>query len=264
MSLLHASSNALARSREGGVAATDTLACISHRVSLPPIKFTLSIPFTSRRLHVIISSTASETIFPLLRLGRAEFRAVDAGRSPMSVKVDKVDTDFKGSFSVKVNARLLAAGECASSGTSQGKVWKWSGAGRVAAKINGAGMDIGLQLVKRAKDGETRVEVLSSSVDEGIIESATVEGFGRGGGIATALIPYIKGTVFVKWPTKVIVDFLSRDIVEGGVLDEMLRAFWATGEMHTDYSTWVRLCTSLFILPVYLCLTAGCHDRRGA
>ena len=80
--------------------------------------------------------------------------------------------------------------------------------------------------------------MLDSAVDEGQIEEAKIEGFGWGGGLATRLVPLVRGTWAVRWPTKLVADYLVRDVVEGGALDELLKSLLEAGEVHLDTSTY--------------------------
>lgn len=158
-------------------------------VHLPPIKLNIPTPFyPTRRLRILFTSSASEVVFNTLRIASSSFRAIDAGRQPMKVAVYGVSADFRGSFAVKLVARLedTAAG---AEGEKQGRqVFKWAGSGRVDAKVEESALDLQLQLVEGKEKTSPRLEVLSSSVDEGVIERAELSGFGPWGKVVTRLL----------------------------------------------------------------------------
>ncbi|ORY70633.1 hypothetical protein BCR35DRAFT_307936 [Leucosporidium creatinivorum] len=221
-------------------------------VKLPPIKLSIPLPsllFPNKRLRLLITSTASETVFTTLQLASATYKAIDVGRKPMDVHLEGVDSQFSGSFGVKV---LLKLGEELGDGDKSGEekvklnggvmkkeqqLFKWTGSGRVVAQLQKSGMDLQLQLVEGSQ-GSPKLEVLSSSIDEGHIESAEIVGFGIWGSLLTRLIPWIRGTVYVRWPTKVVGDYLVREVVEGGVVEELLEEMVRKGGLHVDEETY--------------------------
>lgn len=187
----------------------------------------------------------------------------------MHVHVEGVDADFRGSFGVKVHLqwqdqrRKAVTPAGASDGENnkldklEGRQYRWQGSGRVDAKIDGSAMDLELQFVKgrnarRASAAaaspttateakEARLEVLSSAFNEGDIQRAHIQGFGPWGSLGTKLLPWVRGTIFVRWPVKVVGDFLVREMVEGGVLDDILKTAWEQGGQHVDVSTYSNI-----------------------
>lgn len=159
-------------------------------VHLPPIKLNIPIPFyPTRRLRILFTSSASEVVFNTLRIASSSFRAIDAGRQPMAVAVSGVSADFRGSFAVKLVARVEDTAPGVEEGQKQGiQVFKWAGSGRVDAKVEESALDLQLQLVEGKEKTSPRLEVLSSSVDEGVIERAELSGFGPWGKVVTRLL----------------------------------------------------------------------------
>ncbi|KAL8286917.1 hypothetical protein RQP46_003923 [Phenoliferia psychrophenolica] len=205
-------------------------------VRLPPIKFHFAIPLTSRRVHVRISPSASEVVFKTLRIASFSTRALDACRDPIEVKVAGVDTDFSGSFSIKASLRI-EGGE----GTKDGWSCQWLGSGRVAARLTDSRLSLNAQLVQKGGTGPPKVEVLSTRIDEGVVHEAVITGFGVWGRVATTAIPFVKGTVFVRWPTKILGDYLSREILESPLVDSILADIFNVASEHVDMETYEAL-----------------------
>lgn len=206
---------------------------------LPHIKFAIPIPFTSHRIFVSVSPTASEVVFGTLRVASFSSRALDASRSPIEVKVAGVDANVTGSFSLKLVVRIEGAVEDLGA-----RSFKWVGSGRLAASVTDARLSLNAQLVQKAENVAPRVEVLSTRVDEGVIHRADIEGFGICGGIATRALPFIQGTVFVRWPVKILGDYLAREILEGPIVDSMLADLFSVARPHVDLETYVALVDS--------------------
>lgn len=240
-------------------------------VHLPPIKLSFNVPLLpgpKRKIRILVHTTVSELVFKTLEISSACCRAIDVGRKPISVKASGVRADFKGSFGVQATITLepiqpAPSGDAKTSVTPS-RQWKWKGSGRVDAEIDKSAMDLDLLFVqgRKSRNRQTsdskvdlkgnerdqneekkpiaaaRLAVLSSSFDEGLIHRANIQGFGIWGSITTKALPWVRGTVLVRWPVKVVGDFLVREIVEGGVLDVMLKDAWATGGQHVDIDTY--------------------------
>ncbi|SCV70322.1 BQ2448_1716 [Microbotryum intermedium] len=207
-------------------------------VKMPPVKLTLKLPLTSKRLRIVIKSTASELVFTRLRIGQVATRCIDTGRSPIDVKVDQVSTILSGSFSVTATARFVPEGMNLND-ESMLKPWKWTGSGRVEADIDDAAIALGLQLVRgTTAHSVPKIEVLSTNVDEGSINMLVIKGFGPWGGLVTKLTPFVKGTILIRWPVKLVSDFLIRDMVEGPAVDDIAEGLFKFVNKHVDMQTY--------------------------
>ena len=120
------------------------------------------------------------------------------------------------------------------------------GVGRISeARLRDSKLRLKLQLVQALREGAApRFQVLSSAVEEGTIEEARIEGFGVWGGVVTKLLPFIKGTWLVRWPTTLAGDYFVREIVEGSLMDALLSEIFATAQGHIDISSYGALVDS--------------------
>lgn len=171
-------------------------------------------------------------MFTTLRIASFSTRALDAARDPIEIKVAGVDTSFSGSFSLNVYVRLDGNDEAS---------WRWIGSGRVAARLSDSRLSLNAQLVQQGGKGPPKVEVLSTRIDEGEVHAADIQGYGVWGRVATAAMPLVKGTWLVRWPTKVLGDYLSREILESPLVDGMLKDLFEVGREHVDLETYEAL-----------------------
>ncbi|KAK4701365.1 hypothetical protein P7C70_g4866, partial [Phenoliferia sp. Uapishka_3] len=211
-------------------------------VHLPTIKLSISIPFSDRRIFVRVSPTASEVVFKTLRIASFSTRALDACRDTIEVKVAGIDTDFTGSFGIKAVVRVARGN--GKKEAEDGWSWSWFGSGRVKANLTDSRVSLNVKLVQKERQGPPRVEVVFTRVDEGDIHAAIIEGFGIWGGVATRAVPWVKGTWLVRWPTQVLADYLSKDILEGPVVDSILAEIFKVGEGHVDMESYEGLVDS--------------------
>lgn len=150
----------------------------------------------------------------------------------MDVLVERVETAFSGSFSLKLALQL----------GKDGKAWRLNGSGRIVeARLKDSKLRLKLQLVQATEGAAPRLQVLSSAVEEGTIEEARIEGFGIWGGLVTKLVPFVNGTWLVRWPTTVAGEFFVREIVEGPILDDLLSGVFSTAQGHIDISSYGAL-----------------------
>ncbi|SGY14915.1 BQ5605_C013g07165 [Microbotryum silenes-dioicae] len=207
-------------------------------VQMPPVKLTLKVPLTTKRLRIVIKSTASELVFTRLRVGQVATRCIDAGRFPIDVKVDQVSTILSGSFSITATARFVPQGMNLNDESTL-RPWKWTGSGRVEADIDDAAIALGVQLVcGMTPDSVPKIEVLSTNVDEGSINMLAIKGFGPWGALVTKMTPFVKGTILIRWPVKLISDFLIRDMAEGPAVDDIAEGLFKFVNKHVDVQTY--------------------------
>ncbi|KAK4055857.1 hypothetical protein OIO90_003112 [Microbotryomycetes sp. JL221] len=214
-------------------------------VKLPAIKISVNIPFVNtKRLKIIVATTASEVVFTQLNIAELTHKAEDVGRKPMAVKVNDVDADFRGLFGTKVTVKLETKGASKPHTTStaasvtKNKGWSWSGSGRVDMRLEKSNIALQVQFVKPLNEGEpARLEVVDSHIDEGHIDRALIEGFGIWGGLATRMIPHFRGTWVVKRAVQLVGDFIVREIVEEEVVSDIVRSAWPPISKHIDVDT---------------------------
>ncbi|KAM0754765.1 hypothetical protein T439DRAFT_321806 [Meredithblackwellia eburnea MCA 4105] len=206
-------------------------------VHLPPIKFAIQIPLTTRKFSARIAPTASEVVFKTLRIDDFSTRSIDAFRSPVEIKAAGVQTNFTGSFGIKLSLSIDGG---QAKRDEQFWSWTWRGSGRVHANLTDSRLALAARIVQKEQD-TPRVEVISTRIDEGVIHEAKIQGFGIWGSVATFAVPIVKGTWLVRWPVKIIGDYLSREILEGPLVDELLREVYDFGQQHAHVETYEAL-----------------------
>jgi hypothetical protein len=193
-----------------------------------------------RKVRLQVATAASEVVFTSLGVRECTFRAVDAARSVMGTEVVGIDASFSGSFSVRLSVEV---GDRAGTGGDGRPQWTWwtTRSGRVNARLRDWGGTTSVKLVQGEKGGAPLFEPVSSSVSEGVIESALIDGFGSWGKLVTLAIPLVRGTWLVRVPTAVISERMIRDAVEGKDLDGILAAAFDAAKHHLDITSYGAL-----------------------
>lgn len=251
----------------------------TNRVQLPKIKTYLNFPFCKYSLHFTFAATSSETVFKKLLIDLIDAHSRDAAREPLNLNVSGVSVDFSGTISqgIEVSCRKILIND--QSGVStHAECWKWKIrlTGRIYARFNKLALKLSTRLVQITETNELALNLLSTSIDVGDIEYLKMEGFGFkgiGGTFITFLIPLIKGTPLIDTPAAILVNFIAKELIEGGETVEMLSQIVKVGGKYIDMSSFSKMTdeereeelatTKSDIMPTFINLAAGTQTSSG-
>lgn len=208
---------------------------------LPPIRISFPIPFSTYTVCIHLTPSASELVFTTLQIASLSFRALDAAREPVLLKLSGLNTNFVGNFAFACRFGLRDK--------DKKEVWtgrKWTTAGRVKTDLREARMSLSAQLVASEVEGDRSgtplISVLSTLFHEGDESTFFLSSFPRPITLLNHIIPLLKQSRWgLEYPMKLVSNYIATEVLEGKGIGDVMDKIMELAAGHVDREMWAGM-----------------------